>query len=87
MSSIHIKNHHGIALFLDQLANHVYPSIKKDIEKGRTSQELYEALIEGYGDDAYFSLRDLRIGAYLGIVAVEFKVRAKIGEELRRIIA
>jgi len=87
MPAIHIKDYRNIGALLEQVANHAYPNLKKDIESGRTSQELYEALIDGYGDDVYFSLRDLKVGAYLGMIAVEFKVRANIGDELRKIIA
>jgi len=86
MPSIHVKDYRNIGVLLEQFGNGLYPTVKKDIENGRTQQELYEALIEGYGDDVFFSLRDLKVGAYLGVVACAFKERAHIGNNLRKII-
>jgi len=86
MPAIHVKDYRNIGILLEQFSNNVYPNIKKDIEHGRTPQELYEALIESYGDDVFFSLRDLKVGAYLGIVASARKEQANIGDNLRRII-
>ena len=85
-AAIHIGDFNLISQLMEEFANNVYPKIKEGIDQGKEPQDFYETVVESYGDGFILSLRDFKIGAFFGMIAVGYKERAIINKKIARLI-